>query len=330
MPSQSARLFIRVLPVALATVFALAACSPAEKPARSWEVAAQGIYGGALSADADMTIVGSMNHGASLWKTFEHERLYNWSHEAGEFTELVAASFSPDGSRAVTTDPRTLVMWDTNTGRGLQYWGTPGSVLDVAVFPDNRHVLLGLDDHSSLVFDAQTGAYQQTLLHNGEVGAVDISADGTLALTGSDDFTAVLWRLNGTEKLYTFQHDNPVRVAVLSPDARYSFTAAQGDLVALWNNETGNLVAELHNEINHGVLSASFSADGQHLVVGYTNRQIVMYNVTDGRVLKRWNPGLRHTMRASGAAILEVAFERQGRSVLALTGDGRLLELRIS
>ena len=179
------RIFVSIL-----TGCMLAACSGGESPSRTWEVAAQGVFTGALSSEADLVIVGSMNHGASLWKTPEHERLYNWSHAQGEFAELVAASFSPDGSRAVTSDPSTLVLWNTATGEALEYWGTPGSVLDVALLADNRHALLGLDNHTALLFDAASGAYQQTLRHEGEVGAVAISQDGHHALTGSDDFNA--------------------------------------------------------------------------------------------------------------------------------------------
>ena len=53
--------------------------------------------------DGEMAVVGSMNHGASMWRLSDHERLYNWSHESGEFVELVAADFSPNGATAVTT-----------------------------------------------------------------------------------------------------------------------------------------------------------------------------------------------------------------------------------
>ena len=314
----------------LLVCFALAACSGAEDPSRTWEVAAQGVFTGALSTEADLVIVGSMNHGASLWKTPENERLYNWSHAQGEFAELVAASFSPDGSRAVTSDPSSLVLWNTATGEALEYWGTPGSVLDVALLADNRHALLGLDNHTALLFDAASGAYQQTLRHEGEVGAVAISQDGKFALTGSDDYSAVYWDLNSGEIVHTYRHDNPVREVALSPTGKLAFTAAQGDLVAIWDNTRGIQLHELHNGINHGVVSARFSDDERYLVIGYANRQVTLVDVSTGQVLRRWDPGLRHAMRRGGAAVVEVAFKANSGAVLALTGDGRLLEFRLS
>ena len=320
----------RLRAVLLVVLLLLGACERAAKPATSFEVAAQGLYTGALSNSGDLALIGSLHHGASLWRTAEQERLFNWAHADGEYVDLVAADFSPDGSVAVTTDPRTLVLWDTATGNASNYWATPGSVLDVAILNDNRHLLIGLDDHSALLFDAASGAYENTFLHEGEVGSVAVSEDSTLALTGSDDHTAVLWRLNTGEAAYTLRHGNPVRAVALSPAGTYSFTAAQGDLVAIWDNATGEMRHELHNELNHGARAAAFSADERYLAVGYANRQIALFDVATGTRLKTWDPGTRHTMRPTGAAILRVAFAREPGLLYALTGDGRLLSLRHS
>ena len=306
----------------------LAACEQSTPASRSWEVAAQGLYSGAISNDASLVIAGSLNHGASLWRVPQNERLFNWAHQSGDYTEIVAAAFSPDASHAITADPRTLVLWNAIDGQALQFWATPGKILDVALLSNDRLALLGMDDHSALLFDAQTGNYQMTLLHEGEVGAVDVTIDGEYALTGSDDNTAVVWSLNRGEALHTLQHDNPVREVALSANGTYAFTAAQGDLVGIWNAQEGVLLHTLHNTINHGVLSGRFSADERYLAVGYTNRKVVLYDVLTGRAVQTWDPGKRSAMIAKGAAVLEVAFT--DRSVRALTGDGRIVELPLS
>ncbi len=308
----------------------LTACGDSDKPSASWSLAAQGFYSGALSDNGQLAVVGSLNHGASMWRILDQERLFNWAHERGEYVELVAADFSPDGSRAVTTDPRTLVLWDTQSGRALNYWATPGAVLDVALLGDNRHVLMGMDDHSALLFDAESGGYEFTFLHEGEVGSVSVNQDGEYALTGSDDHSAVLWSLNSGEAIHTFRHDNPVRAVSLSPAATYSFTAAQGDLVAIWHNDTGQRLHTLYDGINHGVVTARFSADERLVAVGYTNRQVALFDVATGNKLQNWDPGTRHPMRATGATILEIAFADNAATLYALAGDGRLLQLRRS
>ena len=291
----------------------------------TWEIAAQGLYAGAFSANANLALVGSLNHGASLWRMQDKERLFNWSHSSGEFAQLVAASFSPDASRAVTTDPRTMVMWNTQTGTALQYWATPGAVLDVAVLHDNQRVLLGLKDHSALLFDAVTGSYQATFLHAGAVGTVAVSNDGEYALTGSDDETAVLWSIATGKKVHTFTHGNPIREVAISPSSKYSLTAAQGDIVAIWDNQSGKMLHQLHRGLYHGVASASFSADDSLLVLGYTNRQVALFDVQRGTELRTWDSGTKHAMRATGAAVIDVAFATDQAVIYALVGDGRLL-----
>ena len=313
--------------VLLLLAFAASACERAASPDASYDLAAQGLYAGAISGRRELALIGSLNHGASLWRTGDNERLYNWSHQPGEYAELVAAAFSPDGSVAVTTDPRTLVLWDTATGQSKNFWTTPGAVLDVAMLADNRRLLIGLDDHSAILFDGENGDYANTLLHEGEVGSVAVTDDGNRALTGSDDFTAVLWSLPAGEALHTYRHGSTVRAVALSPSGKYAFTAAKGDLVAIWDNETGKQLHQLHNELNHGARVAAFSDDERLLAVGYSNRRVALYDVASGQRRKLWDPGTRHALRATGAAILRVAFTN--RTLLALTGDGRLLEFRL-
>ena len=113
--------------LAAAGLLLLIGCS--DKPERTLAMAAQGIYTGDISSNGELALIGSMNHGASLWQTGPGERLYNWNHESGGFTDLVATAFSADGTKAATAAPRSLVVWDTATGRDLAFWGTPAAVL---------------------------------------------------------------------------------------------------------------------------------------------------------------------------------------------------------
>ncbi len=308
------------LTISLTTL--LGACS--DPPEHALPLAAQGIYTGAISNDGTFALIGSMNHGASLWQTGPGERLYNWNHESGGFTDLVATAFSADGSKAVTGAPRSLVVWDTQTGRDLAFWGTPAGVLDLDISNDASRLLMGLEDHSALLIDPRSGAHLRTLLHKGVVGAVALSADAGLAITGSDDESAVVWNLATGARLATLKHSNPVRTVALSPDGQFAFTAAQGREVTLWRTDDGSVWQELSPR-NSGVMSAAFSADGERLLVGYVNRTVELWSVRDGARLQRWKLPNR---RAHGGAILAVGFAEQAGLYLALRGDGTLLQLR--
>lgn len=294
-------------------------------PSAAYDLAAQGLHTAALSGESELALVGSLNHGGSLWRTREYARLFNWNHRQGEFSQLVAGAFSPDGTRAVTTDPRTMVVWDTASGAALAYWTTPAATLDVAIANDGR-VLMGLADHSAVLFDAGSGRHAHTFVHQGVTGSVDLSRDGRWALTGSDDTTAVLWDTASGEVVHRFAHDNPVRVVALSAKATYAFTASQGQAVTVWNGASGVAAFQLAAR-NRGVTSARFSDDERHLLVGYVNRVVELWDVSRGQRLQSWNPGGRSAWLPTGSAVLAVGFSVSPGRFYALGGDGRLLEL---
>lgn len=305
-----------------------AGCAEHPSASDTYELAAQGVYAGALSEGSEFALVGSLNHGASLWNTGDHARLFNWSHRPGEPAELVAAGFSPDGARAITSDPRTLVVWDTHSGEALASWTTPAAALDVALASDGR-VLMGLQDHSAVLFDAQSGRHLRTFLHQGAVGTVALSDDGKWALTGSDDETAVLWDAASGERVHAFEHDNPVRVVALSAQGRYAFSASQGRQVTVWNGASGEPVVEISKR-NPGVTSARFSRDERFLLLGYVNRTVELWDLTTGRCSERWQSRTLNPWRPSGSAVLAVGFADSASQYFALAGDGRLLALRRS
>ncbi len=255
--------------------------------------------------------------------------MFNWNHASGSFTDLSSSALSFDGSKAVTADPRTLVVWDTDKGNDIAYWATPAAVLDLAVSNDAQRLLMGLEDHSALLIDPITGDHLQTLLHEGAVGAVALSADASIALTGSDDETAVVWNLATGAPMQRLSHDNPVRVVALTPAGDVAFTASQGREVLLWKTSDGSRWQEL-SQRNTGVVSAKFSADGERLLIGYVNRSVELWSVTDGQRLTRWTIPSENPLHRSGGAVLAVGFATRPGHFLALSGDGHVFELRRS
>ncbi|MEM1229591.1 MAG: PQQ-binding-like beta-propeller repeat protein [Pseudomonadota bacterium] len=290
---------------------------------RSVVLAAQGVYAGALSTDGELAVIGSMNHGASLWRVRSHERLYSWNHASDTFSTLVATAFSPDGKRAATSDPRTLVIWDTQTGKDLAFWGLPAAALDLALANDGRRVLLGLEDHSAILFDAASGAHLQTLLHEGAVGAVAMTVDGTVAATGSDDENVRLWDLATGALRLRLQLDNPVRALALSDDGALLFAASQGRRVGIWRTADGVLLKELYAR-NPGITSARFSADGERLLIGAVNGETDLYGMDAREKLAQWSLQSTGSLTGSGKAILNLAFQTTDGQFLALTSDGTL------
>ena len=283
-------------------------CSDHEQPARSLEIAVQGINAAAISPDGTRIIAGAVVHGTSVWQMPEFERLYDWRHDKGAPLDIVAAAFSPDGSRAVTCDSRTLVMWNVADGSALQYWGTPGTVRDVAILANGHEVLIGLNDHSAVVFDATNGAHRVTLLHDGPVNSVSINAAGTLAITGAEDNSARVWSLETGEQVYRFEHANPVTTVAISDDGTRAFSAAINAESTLWDLDTGKPLRALAQK-DKGTTRARFSADGRVLLVGNIAGEVRQYAVSEGTVDHTWAiPGKR-----SGAPILALGITDTGK-----------------
>lgn len=300
-------------------LYLLSACG--NDTEQSLSLAAQGVYAAALSEDGELALIGSMNHGASLWRRNSHERLFSWNHAQGEFTTLVSTAFSPDGSRAATCDPRTLVVWDTQSGKDMAFWGLPAAALDVALDNTGRKVLLGLEDHSALVFDAANGAHRHTFLHEGPVGSVTLDHAATVALTGSDDETARLWDLATGIERFRLPHNNPVRAVALSADGTLAFTASQNQRVRVWDATTGTAVRTLY-ERNPGIISARFSADGSLLLLGLVNRTVELFDVASGKRAQRWQLSSKQPLKTSGRSVLDVAFGARSGQFFSLSGSG--------
>ena len=311
-------------------LLAITACGQNEaSPSKTFKLTSQGVYAAALASNSEFTLVGSLNHGASLWRIADKERLFDWNHQSGSYSDLVAAGFSPDNSRAVTTDPRTLVLWNTQTGESLGYWATPGAVLAVALAPDGENVLMGLKDHSAVFFNAANGDYSHTFLHEGPVGSVALSLDGQYAITGSDDNFARIWSLSDGKMVQELAHTNPVRVTAISQTGKYTFTASQGEKVAIWDAKTGNRLHTISSK-NPGVTAARFSQDERYLLVGYLNHRVELWDTTTGRQIKAWAANAKNPFHPSGTAILAVGFAENPNKFFAIAGDGRMMELRRS
>ncbi|MEZ5595289.1 MAG: PQQ-binding-like beta-propeller repeat protein [Pseudomonadales bacterium] len=314
-----------VTAVLICCLVMVSSCSGGEQPTGRWNVAVQGLFAAAVSTDARLVIAGSMNHGTSVWQMPEFERLYDWRHRSGENLELVAAAFSPDGTRAVTCDPRTLVLWDTSSGNSLQFWGLPGAAQDLAVMPNGHEVLLGLEDHSALLFDAADGSHRRTFLHEGVVSAVALSADGKLALTGADDNAARLWSVETGTLLFRFNHSSPVRTVAISPDGKRLFTAATNAEVRLWDAETGKVLQRISDR-NSSITQAAFAADGSFVLTAELGGQIDRISVASGRRERSWRlPGADFSRRR-GTGVLALNVTPNGRS-WAVSGDGWIISL---
>ncbi|MCF7981381.1 MAG: PQQ-binding-like beta-propeller repeat protein [Pseudomonadales bacterium] len=307
-------------------------CDEARPPKKSWENAVQGLYTAALSNEGDFAIIGSINHGASLWDMRRGERLFNWNHTKNEYTGIVAAAISPDTNYAATATHRTIVLWELNSGKPIWFWTAPGNILSLALTPNGNFALLGLDNHTAVLFDIKNGGVKRIFHHNGKVRSVTLSQDAKLALTGSDDRSAKLWDLESGEKLHQWTHENQLTTTALSPSGKYAFTAAQADKAVIWNTKNGAPVKEM--PIKKGpyiagstYTSARFSQDEQQLLTGTNSQLVQLWDIGSGQEMKRWKVTKKDKWKPTSATLLAVSFSRTGGLYYAIASNGLSYEL---
>lgn len=314
--------------LSLSLIAILGGCTPENPPSQSLEVALNGINGGAISADGQYAVVGSVLHGGSLWRLRDGERLYNWNHsQENDDRIIISADIDTSSTRALTADAATMVLWDVKNGQANRFWTSPAEVLDSRLSRGGRFALLGLADHSAVIFDAVRGGIARTLNHKGRVRSVDISDDQLIAITGSEDHTAVVWQVNNGKPLFTINHEDDVQLVRLSPDRRYAFSAAKYDRAEVWDINKEKAIAQVplkKEKIKRGlrITAASFSPNSDQLLLGYPNRTVELRTTTTMALIKRWTLPKRRRWQPTAAAVIDLAFDQQSGRYWAMSSDG--------
>ncbi len=226
------------------------------------------------------------NHMArgALWQTLmngqsDAEKLPIHSLEHGN--EVIAASFSPDGTRIVTSSrDKTARLWDMQTGKPIGDAMTHTGVVATAMFsPDGTRVVTGSHDKTARLWDAATGKPLGTVMaHAGYVGSAVFSPDGTCILTLNDDKTARLWdgrtgRPIGAPMLAWYKDS-----ASFSPDGTRIVTSCEDQTVRLWNGKTSESLG-IVGDNSGAITDVKFNPDGTRLVIASGHSIVRLWDV---------------------------------------------------
>lgn len=315
---------------ALLVATLISGCGTDDAPRQWHEYAAQGLYSASLSEQGRYALVGSINHGGSLWDTSRNARLFSWNHRQGEFSLIANSALSPDETFAVTATPQDLVLWNLISGQSVWYWSAPAEILALDLAPDASHALLGLANHEAVYFDIRNGGIHRTLRHDARVGAVALSRDGRYALTGSDAYRVSLWDLGSGERLRSLSFGNVIDTLAFSPDSRLAFASASLDRAVLWDTRSGEVLhtlSDFHSLFQRRMsyLCARFSADGDQLLTGSASGTVQLWDVASGRELRRWKVHKRAPYGPTSTGVYAVAFGNDGYYAIGSNGLINLL-----
>jgi RNA polymerase sigma factor (sigma-70 family) len=150
---------------------------------------------------------------------------------------IEAAALSPDGrtlATPVTFKDRSVVLWETATGKERLVIAAPPGQLDAVAFaPDGRLLASAGTDRAILLWDTVTGSQVARWEgHRGDVTSLAFSPDGRRLASGSLDTTALIW-------------DVPPRAAQKRPAAPLTLRAADG----AWSSLAGADAVEAYRAI---------------------------------------------------------------------------------
>lgn len=317
--------------LAASGLLVLAGCDSGDAPSAWKEYALRGAYTASISTEGTYSVIGSFDHGGSLWELDNHERLYNWNHRANTPSIIAATAFSPEESYAATADQQNLVLWSLSTGQAEGFWSSPAEIMQMDLSPNGNYALLGLANHTAVYFDVKRGGVKRTFRHDARVRSVDLSDDGSLALTGSDAYKVKLWSVETGELLQELTLGNVVDTVALSPNKKTAFSSGSLDKAIIWDIDSGNEIHTLSNIASFSqkrisYLSARFSPDSQQLLTGTASGLVQLWDVNTGEELKSWRVHRRDTYGPVQAGVYAVGFG-QGK-YYALASNGIMNELK--
>lgn len=314
---------MRKLALIICTALLLNGCGDEES---AFDLAVQGIYSGSLSSDGRFALIGSINHGGSYWNLKQEKRLYNWNHQAGSYSFIVASALSGDGRVAVTADARQgLVFWNTGTGKSTGYWRTPAEVNSIALDQTGQLALVGLADHQVLVLDRSQGGISKILKHDDIVNIVALTPDGRFGISGSDDQQVKLWDIQQGTLLVSRNLGHKVVSVAISQDGQQQFAAAQSRAGQLFSGRETTAKAQIGLE-RQTQTRAQFSANGKQLLTGTSAGDVYLWNAADGKKSHSWHLGRKDIWKPTGVSVRALAFQG-GQRYQALGSNGRSYSL---
>jgi WD40 repeat protein len=304
----------------------------------------------ALSSDGNSFASGSADKSVRLANAANGQLIREFK---GANAGVESVALSPNGALiAAGTADKRLLIWQANEGKLLANVSSPA--VGIAFHPDSHQLLTGGSD-GSLKLWAMPPAPERILAHPDAVRAAVVSADGKRLFSGGADKIVRAWNLPDAktpERQYS-GHTAAVNAVALSADGKFLASAGDDETIRFWNQSNGQQTALIGGHagsvtslmFNNGgqVLSASadgsiklwqqpsggkllahpgqvasavLSPDGSHLLTGCSDKQVRLWNVSNGQIERPFaGPSL---------GVLCVAMNPAGTQVAAGSADKTL------
>lgn len=301
------------------------------------------IHFASFSPNGELIVTAGADGTLRVWETSAGRLLHTLE---GHVEAVHSASFSPHGDRIVTTgEDGRLRLWESKTGDLLYMRDGQASLINAAsVSPNGQQIIAASSDNATRVWSMKTGRLDHILRNKEEPvtsgfspnnilglrsGVLDasFSPDGQRIVTASRDGTAQLWDTETWDLMHTMTgHVNSVYAGCFSLDGQLIVTASGDRTARVWEAESGKLLYILAGQDDTvfpfwsdffgprpGVLSASFSNDGQRILTSHSDRTARVWDSRTGVAA--------YTLGGHTDWVSSASFSPDGKQIVTTSND---------
>lgn len=289
------------------------------------------VYGVHFSSDGTTLVSsgwdGSVGRtgGVKLWDVRSGRRI---GEAGGPGVAYVDAALVPGGRFVVTAQldgglSNGVLDLFTGAWSRVTFSERAGLAERVVPMPDGRRVLSSTRHGTVYLWDLETRAILASI-DQGDFGSPPVESHGALALSSDASRVAIthdrtsirLLRTEGLEPLHTWvAHDERIWNLAFSTDGRWILSASEDDTAAIWDAETGELVARLRGH-SADVLAVAVSPDGERIATAGRDLAVMLWDTHHFENLGQ--------LRGHEKYIYQLSWSPDGETLVSSSGDGTL------
>jgi WD40 repeat protein len=238
----------------------------------------------AISYDGNYIVAGGIDKKIYLFQ--KTSSLPLWSHLTDG--ELNSVALSSDGNYIVAggTDD-TVYLFHRTSSTPLWVYKTGGNIRSVAISSDGSYIVAGTRENRVYLFHRSSSTPSWSYTTEAQVNSVSISADGHYISAGSSDHNIYLFERTSSTPLWINTTRGIVNRVMISSDGNYIAAilgfSTTGQLLLF--HASNSVPLWEHNMGGAQFTALAISSDGNYIVSGGSNGNVMVFHKSDSRAL---------------------------------------------
>lgn len=263
------------------------------KPIRDFEGHSNWVFSVKFSPDGKTLASAGYDKTIRIWNVTDGKSL---GVLEGHSAAVRSLAFSPDGQKLVSgSSDRMVRVWDLKTRKSLhELKGHTAAVRTVDYAPDGKRIASGSEDKTIRFWNPDTGEFEKELKgHQGMVWVLAFSPRGRTLASGGFDNKLIIWNASTGTALQTLNaHQDVLTSLSYAPSTSSLVTGSYDKTLKLWSAIDPPIPALADLNIADGSSSPNvrfvvFSPDGKRMITGNQTRQMRLWDLATGRVIKQ-------------------------------------------